>query len=156
MIFDAGYQNKTLSEAGKTPKDTSPRLDQANRQSKDVSASKGDGDSSVNKGKRRINQSSGTVIQHGRPSYEGLMSSSSAHITMNNSGYLNKNMQTSRYSENAVQKQTMSRDMGSIPSISSLTSGIMSRANNSNYSGFTSLGSSSDRISKVIRNNNLV
>jgi hypothetical protein len=65
-------------------------------------------------------------------------------------------MQTSRYSENAVQKQTMSRDMGSIPSISSLTSGIMSRGNNSNYSGFTSLGSSSDRISKVIRNNNLV
>ena len=50
----------------------------------------------------------------------------------------------------------MSRDMGSMPSINSLASGIMSRGNNSNYSGFTSLGSSSDRISKVIRNNNLV
>jgi len=161
MIFDAINQNRGLTEAAKRAKDTSPRVDKAKEASKKISEGKGaedvaltKGESDLNRGKKRIASSSVQLKSIGRPSYEGLMYSSSAEISMNGSGYLNEKIQQSRYSENKVQEFVSQKDK-IFSSISSMNSGIMnSRSSMLNYTNRSASGSSSDRISMINKINN--
>jgi len=161
MIFDAINQNRALTEASKRAKDTSPRIDRAKEASTKISKGEGaedvaltKGESDLSRGKKRISSSSVQLKSIGRPSYEGLMYSSSAEVSMNNSGYLNQKVQQSRYGENKIQEFVNQKDK-MFSSINSMSSGIMgSRSSMLNYTNRSASGSSSDRISMINRINN--
>lgn len=149
-------QNRELSNAGKTPKDTSPRVEKANQDSASVSSSKNP-NSNINENKRKISNSArSAVITSGRPSFEGYMNSSSAHISVNGSGYSNRSVQKARYKENNTQKfiENKSNLLSALKTNSS--SGIINRHSEFNSSGVFSEGSSSQRISNILNNNSLI
>lgn len=161
MIFDAINQNRALTEAAQRAKDTSPRIDKAKEASKKISKGEGaedvaltKGESSLNRGKKRIALSSVQLKSIGRPSYEGLMYASSAQISMDNSGYLNEKVQQSRYGQNKIQEFVNQKD-AMFSSINSVSSGIMNaRSSMLNYTNRSASGSSSERISMINRINN--
>ena len=101
MIYDAKNQNDTLKNAGQQNIDTSPRVKEAMGESKKVTTGKDNSNTAVETGKRRISQSKDRKIG-GKPSFEGYMHSPSASISINNTGYLNKDFQTSRNSQNKL------------------------------------------------------
>ncbi len=149
-------QNRELSNAGKTPKDTSPRLEKANQDSASVPSLKNP-NGNINENKRKISNSArSAVITSGRPSFEGYMNSSSAHISINGSGYSNRSVQKARYKENNTQKFVENKNnlLSSLRTNSS--SGIINRHFESNSSGVFSEGSSSQRISNILNNNILI
>lgn len=157
MIFNAGDQNKTLKEAGQQKIDTSPRVQEAMGESKKVTTGKQDSDTAVETGKRRISQSKDRKIG-GKPSFEGYMHSPSASISINNTGYLNKDFQTSRNSENKMNKFLGNKEQlfSTNQSYSSPFQGSSRGMSITNYSKFTEQNSSSSRISAIIRNNNII
>jgi hypothetical protein len=149
-------QNKELSSAGNTPKDTSPRLEKAMQDSASVPSLK-NSEGNVTQGKKKIAHSATSAVKtSGRPSYEGYMNSSSAHISMNDSGYANKSIQKARYKENSTQNFVNNKDnfLSSLTNIPA--SGIINRHTSTNSSGIFAEGSSSRIISNMINNNNLI
>ena len=156
MIFDAKSQNEQLSQAGKTPKDTSPRVEKAMDESQKVTTGKETRNTSVDTGKRTIS-SSANRKSGGRPSFEGYMNSSAAHISLNGTGYAKKEIQKSRYSDTATNKflETKSQLFPSSNMAGVLNKNIGSQ-NLTNYTNFSQSGSSSSKISGIIKNNNLI
>jgi hypothetical protein len=161
MIFDAINQNRAFTEAAQRAKDTSPRIDKAKEASKKISKGEGaedvaltKGESNLNKSRKRIASSSVQLKSIGRPSYEGLMYSSSAEISMNDSGYLNQKIQKSRYGQNKIQEFVNQKD-AMFSSVKSLNSGIMgAKSSMLNYTNRSASGSSSERILMINRINN--
>ena len=156
MIFDAQSQNEQLSQAGNTLKDTSPRVEKAINESKKVTTKKEPGNTALDTGKRTISSSINRK-SGGKPSFEGYMNSSSAHISLDNTGYAKKEAQKSRYSETPTNKFLETKNQ-LFPSsnISNIPNGNIGSGNVTNYSNFTQSGSSSNIISGIIRNNNII
>ena len=151
---DIVSQNKELSAAGKTPKDTSPRVDKALNDSASVSSSKNpQSDLSINKAK--IAESTARITK-AKPSYEGYMNSPSAHISMNNSRYLNTRVQKARYKEKPIQKFVENKNnlLGSFNN--QQNSAIINRHVGYNSGSLFEENSSSQRIAGIINNNNLI
>jgi len=150
---DVVSQNKNLSEAGKKRIDTSPRVEKSINDSASVSSNNRQENTTENK--QRINASSKTITS-ARPSYEGYINSSSAHISFNNVGYLNKSIQKNRFQQNPTQKAFDNKDamLSSIKNMES--SAIMKRHTEYNYSNVYSKGSSSQLIKNMIDYNNLI
>lgn len=145
MIYGAKEQNESLSDAGNKPKDTSHRLDSANKYSATISSSK--------ESTKNISSDSNVKIQSSkqntvRGSWEGLDRGKSTHIQMNNSGYGNSQLQKARYQKNfashkVVENKNIRLDKPQIK-------GIID-----NYSNSFAYGSSSEKINNFAKNNML-
>lgn len=142
MIRSIGDQNKHLSDAAKTPKDTSPRLANANKYSAKIV-------SSVSAEHRPDSDIGGQNIRHTgnkiKGSLEGLHNGSSTVLQFSNYGYDAKAAQKSRFKEKSSLKEL------SLKSNSFTLNKNYSIMNN--YSSLTIEKSSSDRLTNIIRNN---
>ena len=134
-------QNKSLSDAAGTPKDTSPRRQKAEKDSSEVIYNQRGKKQDVENLKSNVLNAS---TNRTRPSFEGLSYAPSAYIQMNNSGYAKPEMQKARYKE----KNIPSNDFN----LNNFTSNKRSDINN-NYTTITQKDSSSDRLNNIIRNN---
>lgn len=146
MIYGADSQNKQLSEAGNKPKDTSPRTQAALGYSAEVTkASKSSQDLSQDSDVKFSPSKTGSV----KGSWEGYSDAKSAVIQPNNYGYSDKNIQTARYKN---KNQILESLNDSVPLIGNNKgfSDIMT-----NYSNFTMENSSSEKINKIVKNNNM-
>jgi len=154
MIFDALNQNRSLDAAAQAAKDTRPRVDVANEASKKTSEGKGAQETALSKGRKRMASSETQARPLPRPSLEGFVNSPSAHIAFNNTGYTNPSLQKQRYQKTNVQ-EFVNNKKNMFSSMKTLDSGIMDRAMTSlNYTNRSSSGSSSQRISDIVRTNN--
>lgn len=146
MILSVKDQNKSLAAAAKQPKDTSSRSHTANKYAAKIASSKSPQQNVVSDSRNKIETAGQSDPIKG--SFEGLDNSSSAHILMSGSGYDSKKNQTARYSKNinnTVKSNFTSNNfkLETKPSIIN------------NYSFFTMKDSSSDRLNKIIKNNNM-
>jgi hypothetical protein len=145
MILGASNQNKNLSSQGLKPKDTSHRVTRVNKYSAKIAKSQ--------RGEKANVESAQTATVR-RPSdkikgsYEGLDRGKSTVISMNGSGYDNPTNQQARNEKINRQNVPMS-SRSEIDFNSSSQSSIIN-----NYTGMTMQGSSSDRISKIVKTNN--
>lgn len=144
MILSVKDQNKSLANAAKQPKDTSHRSITANKYAAKVASSKNPSKNVVSESRQKI-QAAGQSDKV-RGSFEGLENASSAHILMDNTGYGSKKHQTARYSKNIKTK------IGTNFNFNSFTKETKSSIID-NYSSSTMRDSSSDRLSKIIKNN---
>lgn len=144
MILGVKDQNKSLSAAAKQPKDTSHRSLTANKYAAKIASSKSPSQNVVFESRQKI-QASGQSDKL-RGSFEGLNNSSPAHIVMNGSGYDSKKMQTARYNKNTNNEVKGNFELNNFK-LDTKSSII------NNYSSSTMKDSSSDRLSKIIRNN---
>jgi len=144
MILSVKDQNKKLAEAAKQPKDTSHRSINAHQYAAKVSSSKSPARNVVQESREKVNSSKNSEPVRG--SFEGLENSSSAHIIMNESGYSGRRHQTARYSGKAQNK------LGGTLNFNSFTKETKASIID-NYSSSTMKDSSSDRLSKIIKNN---
>jgi hypothetical protein len=145
MLYGAGEQNKSLSEAGKTPKDTSHRLDNAKKYSATVSSSKESTKNVSSESNVKIQSSKQNVA---RGSWEGLDRGKSTHIQMNNSGYAAKSLQKARYEKGFASHKELENK--NIQLDKPRNQGIIN-----NYTNNSSPGSSSEIINDFSRNNML-
>lgn len=136
-------QNKALSSAAKTPKDTSKRGDESLKYSAKVSSSKLSSKSSSSEPQQRIQRSSGKVI---KGSYEGLMNGSSTVLQFKGSGYDSKAAQSAKMSSNFQSHNTARFGFNSFTSNKNYS--IMN-----NYTSITGRDTSSGRLSEIVRNN---
>jgi len=134
-------QNKSLSDAASTPKDTSPRKEKAQKDSNEVIEAQRNKKQAVESSKESIKNASETRT---RPSFEGLTYAPAAHIQMNNTGYANPQMQKARYAK----KQILNNNFNYL----NFTSGRKSSIIN-NYTSMTQKESSSYRINNIVQNN---
>lgn len=146
MIYDAGSQNRQLSEAGTKPKDTSHRTEAAVRYSGNVTkASKSTNDLTEDSDVKFSPSKSAPT----KASWEGYSDSRGTLLQPNNFGYANQAIQSARYkNKNDITEATNN----SIPSIGNnkQLSGIMT-----NYSSFTMKDSSSEKVNQIVKNNNM-
>jgi len=143
MIFGANTQNKNLASAGKTPKDTSYRTQNANKVSAKVVSDKNVKSKDIDTSREKF-QSNGSDKLKG--SYEGLMHSASTILQPNNAGYDNKNLQKARYNKNVNFLNNIN------------FSNSVSRVNNNysiidNYSKTNMIRNSSSIINSIVKNN---
>lgn len=134
-------QNKSLSDAAGTPKDTSPRRQKAEKESSEVIYNQRSKTQDVENLKSNVLNAS---TKRSRPSFEGLSYAPSAHIQMNNSGYASPQMQKARYKEKDIPRNDYD--------LNNFTSSKRSDIIN-NYTSITQKDSSSDRLNNIIRNN---
>ena len=142
MIGSIVAQNKSFSDAAKTPKDTSHRSEEAKKYSAQVSSQRPA--QKVAASKEQISQTSKPTGSRPKGSFEGLMHSSSTMLQFNGAGYSKKSLQTARYSKKDSFKP--------LPAASSFTSDKTYSIMN-NYSSMMSEKSSSERIANIIKNN---
>lgn len=144
MILGIKDQNKSLSAAGKEPKDTSHRTLTANKYAAKIASSKSPSQNVVSDSRQKI-QATGKSDKI-KGSFEGMDNSSSTYIQMNGTGYDNKSQQKARYSKdlnNRVNSDFMLNSF-KLETKSSIIN---------NYSSSTMKDSSSDRLSTIVRNN---
>lgn len=145
MILGASNQNKNLSSQGLKPKDTSHRVTRVNKYSAKIAKSETG---------EKANVENAQAVTSRRPSdqvkgsYEGLDRGKSTVINMNGSGYDNPTNQQAR-NEKLNRQNVVLSNRSDMDFNSSFRSSIIN-----NYSGTTMQGSSSDRISKIIKTNN--
>ena len=144
MIGSIVAQNKSFSDAAKTPRDTSHRSEEAKKYSAKVSSQRPA--QRVAASKEQVSQASASTGSRPKGSFEGLMHSSSTMLQFNGAGYSKKSLQAARYSKKESFKPS--------PVAGSFTSDKRYSIMN-NYSSMTSDGSSSDRLSAIIKNNSL-
>ena len=144
MILGVKDQNKSLSTAGKQPKDTSHRSITANKYAAKIASSKSPGKNVVSESRQKIQTSGKSDKVKG--SFEGLDNSRSAYIQMNNSGYASKAVQQARYSKDLTNKVNSNFNLNSFK-LETKSSII------NNYSSSTMKDSSSDRLSAIVKNN---
>lgn len=142
MIGSVKDQNSSLSQAGKTPKDTSSRKLDAGRYSAKVATSKMNSDTKLENSSNQVIRKTGNKI---KGSYEGLMYSPSTVLQFNGTGYDRKSNQQARFSKNtsSFQGQRVNNSFTSKNNYS-----IMD-----NYSGSTSKDSSSFRLTNIVKSN---
>jgi hypothetical protein len=143
MIFGAGDQNKRLSSAAGRPKDTSHRKENANTYSAKISSSKSSAAKTVGESKTTVRKSNSDKL---RGSYEGLQHSSSTVLQMNGVGYDNKSLQNARYNKNQISHNNHRFNFNMSPIDKNYS--IMD-----NYSSMSATGSSSNKISNIVKNN---
>ena len=142
MIGTIVGQNRSLSDAAKTPKDTSPRKEEATRYSAQVSSSS-NSKNVVTRSQTTVAKSTGKAI---KASFEGLTHGSSTVLQFNGVGYDRKSNQTARYNKSFQSHESNRISAGSFTLNKNY--GIMD-----NYSSMTVKDSSSDRLGNVVRNN---
>jgi hypothetical protein len=145
MIGNIVDQNKSLSEAGKTPKDTSSRNADSQKYSAKISSSKMTNKQVLAESRGQASKQTKKVP---RGSLEGYHASSSTILQFKNVGYDSKKNQIARFSDKHISNNSHSFSNKSFTSNNKYS--IMN-----NYSSITSENSSSDRLSNIIRNNSL-
>jgi ABC-type uncharacterized transport system involved in gliding motility auxiliary subunit len=146
MLYGADNQNQQLSEAGKTSKDTSPRVKAALGFSAEVTKGSKSTQDLSESSDVKFSQSEEKPV---KGSWEGYSDSKSAIIQPNNYGYSNKNIQSARYKD---RNDISPRINDSVPLIGNekVFSDIMT-----NYTNFSMKDSSSAKINQIIKNNNM-
>lgn len=144
MILGVKDQNKSLSAAGKQPKDTSHRTLTANKYAAKISSSKSPARNVVSDSRQKIQKTGKSDKLKG--SFEGMDTSSSTYIQMNGTGYDSKSQQKARYSKD-LSNRVSSDFMQNSFKLETKSSII------NNYSSSTMKDSSSDRLGAIIRNN---
>lgn len=152
MILGADNQNKNLRIASNIKVDSTAKTKTANHYAAAVSSSKTGENSQSANSQRTIVHQSRKNMNDGKPdpmrgSMEGLDKGKSAYLQFKNSGYESKSIQTSRNSNKTKNLQEVKG--ASFLFTNQSNQGIM----NSNYSGMTSPGSSSDRLNKGLNLN---
>jgi hypothetical protein len=135
-------QNKRLSEAAKTPRDTSGNKQESNKLSAKISA-----DSrkhTVTESKAQVTRSSGKQV---KGSFEGYGYARSTVLQFNGSGYASKQQQSARYNK-AYPSASNGISLNSFTS--SKNYGTMN-----NYTSMTTPSSSSERLSKIVKANQM-
>lgn len=145
MILGASNQNKNLSSQGLKPKDTSHRVTRVNKYSAKIAKSETGEKANVENSQSAVPRRPSDQV---KGSYEGLDRGKSTVINMNGSGYDNPTNQQARNEKLNRQNMVLS-NRSDMDFNSSSRSSIIN-----NYSGTTMQGSSSDRISKIIKTNN--
>jgi hypothetical protein len=143
MIFGAGDQNKKLSSAAGRPKDTSYRKQNADAYSGKISSSKSSANKTIGESKATVRKSNSAKL---KGSYEGLQNSSSTVLQMDGVGYDNKAIQNARYNKNQVSHNNENFNFNMAPVDKNYS--IMD-----NYSSMSATGSSSNKISNIVKNN---
>ena len=143
MIGSIVQQNKSLSDAGKTPKDTSPRLDAAKKASAKVSSEKVTAKEAVGDSRGQVSRSTNNKM---KGSFQGLNTSPGTVLQFKNTGYDSKINQLKRYNKSF--QSTSNGNFGSNSFTSNKSYSIMN-----NYSSVSAENSSSDRLSKIVKNN---
>jgi hypothetical protein len=107
MDKNISQSNANLRQAASQNIDTSPRVEQATADAANVSSSKLKDNSSVGSDSQDFNKSVNNFKRStkSRPSYEGYMNSSSAHIQVTGTGYDNKRNQQARDRKNLETKK---------------------------------------------------
>lgn len=152
MILGADNQNKNLRIASTIKVDSTAKTRTANHYSAAVSSSKTQENSQSTRTQRTTVHESRKNINDGKPdpvrgSMEGLDNGKSTYLQFNNAGYDNKKIQTAR---NFKKEKTLPEVKGaSFLFTNQQNKGII----NTNYSGMTSPGSSSDRLNKGLNLN---
>lgn len=136
-------QNKKLSSAASSPRDTSKRKVNADSYSAKIASSKSESKNKINDSSEKVSQVKSEPI---RGSYEGLDLSKDAVLNGNNRGYDNAALKTARYSD---KDPTRNIDMFSSQNFNN--SGKYSIMDN--YSSISRRGSSSDRLGKIVKSN---
>jgi len=144
MILGVKDQNKSLSAAGKQPKDTSHRTLTANKYAAKISSSKSPARNVVSDSRQKVQSAKKSDKIKG--SFEGMDNSSSTYIQMNNSGYDSKKHQGASYLKD-VSNTVNSNFLQNSFKLETKSSII------NNYSSSTMKDSSSDRLSAIVRNN---
>jgi hypothetical protein len=152
MILGADNQNKNLRIASNIKVDSTAKTRTANHYAAAVSSSKTSENSQSAHTQRTTVHDSKKNINDGKPdpvrgSMEGLDKGKSAYLQFKNSGYDNRAIQTARNSSKTKNLQPVKG--ASFLFTNQSNQGIM----NSNYSGMTSPGSSSDRLNKGLNLN---
>lgn len=147
MILGADNQNKNLRSAAKIKSNPTAKTKTANHYAAAISSSNTGGSS----GKSNTVHQSRQKINDGKPdpmkgSFEGLDTGKSAYIQPNGVGYANPNLQTARYGNR--NKNIIPARGSSLSFTNSGFKGIMD-----NYSNSTMSGSSSDRMSSILKMN---
>jgi|GEM_PF-3872643 len=150
MIFGANKQNKNLRDSGSRPKDTSPRKELANKYSAKIASDRGNATNKTAAEAKTTAQSSkkNTIrSNNSRGSKEGLVNAHSAHIQVNDRGYLSKSIQKARYNKSSpIQPQNSNRDN---------FTNLNSRGIVNNYSGITQEKTSSSRLNAISKLNKM-
>ncbi len=142
MIGSIVQQNKSLSDAGKTPKDTSPRVDAAKKVSAKVSSEKVIA-KAVGDSRGQVSRSTGNKI---KGSFQGLNTSPGTVLQFKNTGYDSKVNQLKRYNKSFQSTSRGNFDLNSFTSNKNYS--IMN-----NYSSVSMENSSSDRLNKIVKKN---
>jgi len=145
MILGASNQNKNLSSQGLKPKDTSHRVTRVNKYSAKIAKSETGEKANVENAQSAVPRRPSDKV---KGSFEGLDNSKSAVINMGGSGYDNPTNQKARNIKLNEERKVLS-SRSDMDFNSSSQSSIIN-----NYTGMTMQGSSSDRISKIIKTNN--
>jgi len=145
MILGASNQNKNLSSQGLKPKDTSHRVTRVNKYSAKIAKSETGEKANIENPQAALPTRPSDKV---RGSYEGLDKGKSTVINMDGSGYDNPTNQQARNEKLNKQNVVMSTRSDMDFNLGSKSSII------NNYSSMTMRGSSSDRISKIIKTNN--
>lgn len=143
MIRDIKDQNKGLAEAGKTPKDTSYRTNNALAYSAKVVSTNRQEVAQDRSSNFEIKTTEAKKIQG---SYAGLDRGKSTYLQQNGVGYDNRQLQKARYSERIMSTNGSNLNLKNL-----INNGSYSIMNN--YSGFTLKDSSSDRLNSIVNNN---
>jgi hypothetical protein len=143
MIGNIVDQNKSLSDAGKAPKDTSSRNASAQKYSAKISSSKMTNKQVLTESRGQASKQTKSVA---RGSLEGYHAGSSTMLQFKNVGYDSKKNQIARFSNKNISNNSHSFSGKSFTSNKNYS--IMN-----NYSSMTFEKSSSDRLSNIIRNN---
>lgn len=145
MIGSVVDQNKSLSGAANSPKDTSHRNDQSNKYSAKIAAGSSRGSDLIT-GDPKLNKNIiKTSAKKIKGSFEGLDTGTSAVLQFNGSGYDNPSVQKARYGNKPTHTSS-----------SSFKNSFTLNKNYSimnNYSSMTTQGSSSNRLSDIVKNN---
>lgn len=140
MIAD---QNKRLSQAARTPKDTSHRKENSDNFSAKISSSQAQGRSKLSSSRNDAREVKSDPV---KGSFEGLQHSSGTLINPDNTGYDNKALQTARYNKEIVSHNNANFVFDKFQSFSNYS--IMD-----NYSSAHTKDTSSFRMNNIVSNN---
>jgi len=140
MIAD---QNKKLSQAARTPKDTSHRRENADNFSAKISSSQAQGKSKLQSSRNDAREVRSDPV---KGSFEGLQHSSGTLLSQNDAGYDNKSLQTARYNKEILSHNNANFVFDKLQSDSNYS--IID-----NYSSTHAKDTSSFRMSSIVSNN---
>lgn len=156
MDKNISQSNANLKSAAKQNIDTSPRVAKATADSANVSSSKISDNSSVGSESQEFNKSVNNFKRStkSRPSYEGYMNSSSAHIQVKGSGYDNKKQQQARQTHLSSIKNPLKPNVHTSAKPNMQTS-FKNSAIINNYTNKSMRKNSKSAIDDIVRINNL-
>lgn len=145
-------QNKTLADAAKTPKDTSHRTVTSNRYAARIASNKNSSSGSDQTASSSTTSAPRAKINSSdkiKGSWEGLDKGARADIVMNNTGYLNDQIQTAR-------KTLKSASHKSVNFTANAFTGAKKLDIINNNTMATHANSSSSKIKEIVKRNNYI